>query len=476
MEATPVFSRIEMPSPLETLQARLLGKVVLPGDADYDKARMAWNLTVDQHPAIIVVASSPLDVVEAVRYARKEDLKIAIQSTGHGVVRPANGSLLLVTSKLKSVRVDAARQTVWVQAGVQWGDVLAPAQAVGLAPLLGSSLDVGVVGYTLGGGMGWLARKYGMAADSVNFFDLVTADGQMVRASRTENADLFWGLRGGGGNFGIVVGMEMRLYPVTTVYAGNLIYPIEQAREVFAHYCEWIKTAPDELTSSIAIMNFPPLPELPPFLQGRTVIIVRGCSCGTIEEGETLLKHWRTWQAPMVDDWKAMPFSQAGLISNEPVDPVPGKSSGAWMGELNEAAFEVIMRFAVPTNGPIPLIIAEVRHAGGAIARVESGSNAYSHREALHNLQMVGFAPSPEALAGLTAHIAEFKRALQPYLTGGVYLNFLEGDESRARTKDGFSPEAYRRLQAVKARYDADNRFSHSFDIAPVAGFTASES
>lgn len=225
------------------------GKVIIPDDPDYDAARQAWNLAVNQHPAFIIVAKSADDIAVAVRFASMQDLSIAVQATGHGVIREASDSLLIVTSQMTNVRVDPNTRTAWIGAGVKWGRVLAQTQAVGLAPLLGSSPDVGAVGYTLGGGMGWLARKYGLSADSVNRFELVTADGKIVTASKDENTDLFWGLRGGGGNFGVITGMEIRLYPVTTVYGGNLFYPVQKAKEVFTHYRQWIADAPDELTS-----------------------------------------------------------------------------------------------------------------------------------------------------------------------------------------------------------------------------------
>jgi FAD/FMN-containing dehydrogenase len=227
---------------------------------------------------------------EAVRFANVEGLAVAVQSTGHGTVRPANDSLLILTSGMKEIRVDAAGQTAWVGAGAKWGMVLDEAQRLGLAPLLGSSPDVGVVGYMLGGGYGWLGRKYGMAADSVRLFEVITADGQLRCASAAENSDLFWRLRGGGGGLGIVTGIETQLYPVTTVYGGNLFCPIEMAREVFQRYRDWIASAPDELTSSILLMNFPPLLDVPEAFGGQSFVMVRGCYSGPVEEGEPCLR------------------------------------------------------------------------------------------------------------------------------------------------------------------------------------------
>jgi FAD/FMN-containing dehydrogenase len=454
---------------LDKLRARVGGQVITPKDDGYDAARQAWNLTVNQYPALIVVAQNAEDIVQAVRFAQEQGLEVAVKATGHGVIREANNGLLIVTSQMTDVRVNLDAQTAWVSAGAKWGRVLEQAQSVGLAPLLGSSPDVGAVGYTLGGGMGWLARKYGLAADSVNQFELVTADGRLLRASAAENADLFWGLRGGGGNFGVVTGMEIRLYPVTTVYGGNLFYPLHKAKEVYAHYRRWVANAPDELTSSILIMNFPPFPDVPEPLRGQSFVIVRGCYCGPVEQGEELLKHWRTWQSPFIDGFKAMPFSQVATISNDPLDPSLAHSSGTWLKDLSDETADILIRYAAPHNGPPLFVFAEVRHAGGAISRVDPHSAAYGNRDAMHILQTISATPTPEVQAAVLHHISQLKRALTSHLHGGVYMNFLEGEEARERTRQGFSPEAYARLQELKARYDPRNLFSHSYDIAPVA-------
>ncbi len=443
------------------LQARMESQVIAPDDARYDELRAAWNRTVDQHPALIVVAETAADIAEAVRYAHEADLKVAVQATGHGVIRPANGSLLILTSSMTDVRVNAPAHTAWVSAGAKWGRVLEEAHAVGLAPLLGSSPDVGAIGYTLGGGMGWLARKYGLSIDSVNCFEVVTADGQIVTASDQQHTDLFWGLRGGGGGLGIITGMEIRLYPVNQFYGGNLYYPIEQAPAVFAHYREWIASAPDELTSSIVIMNYPPLPFFPEPLRGKAIAQIRGAYCGPIERGEALLKFWRDWQPPLIDDFAARPFSDIAKVSNDPVDPSPGLSSGVWLKDLSDETLATLIEYGAATNGPKPVMITEVRHAGGAITRVDPHANAYSHRYAPHVLELVGMTPTADAQAAYRGHVANFKQALQPHLTGGVYLNFMEGEEALAHSRDGFSPEAYRRLQTLKTLYDPDNRFSH---------------
>lgn len=450
-----------------TLQARIAGTVMDAHDARYDEARKAWNLVVDQRPALIVFAENSEDVVQAVRFANEAQLRIAVTATGHGVVRPADGAMLINLSRMDGVSVYAAKQTARVEGGVKWGPVLEKTQAHGLAPLLGSSPDVGAVGYTLGGGMGWLARKYGLSADSVVAFEVVTSDGRQLRASADENADLFWGLRGGGGSLAIVTAMEIRLYPVSTVYGGNLFYPAAQARQVISRYRDWIAAAPDELTSSFSLMNFPPMPDLPEFLRGQSFIMVRGCFTGPATEGEELLKFWREWQAPVVDDFKEMPFSQVATISNDPVDPLPALTSGAWLRDLSDEAIDVMVRFALGDERPSPFTFTEVRHAGGAIARVDGRSAAYGNRDAQHILQVVSIMPNAEAQAAVLQHLEDFNNALQAHLTGGVYMNFLEGDEAQARVRDGYNADAFLRLQALKAQMDPRNVLAHGTNIEP---------
>jgi Berberine and berberine like len=236
---------------------------------------------------------------------------------------------------------------------------------------------------------------------------------------------------------------------------------------VIAHYRDWIADAPDELTTSIAIMNFPPIPAVPEFLRGKSVVMVRGCYCGPLEQGEALLQSWRAWKMPLIDDFKAMPFSQVATISNDPEDPSPGLSSGAWLRELSDEAIDALVRYAVSVNGSSPLVATEVRHAGGKIAKVDPNFNAFGNRDAALSLQVIGMTPTPEMHRQVGQYVAQMKQALRPYLTGGVYINFLEGEEARQRTRDAYPPETYRKLQALKAKYDPENIFHFGFDIPP---------
>lgn len=449
------------------LRAEISGAVIMPADGGYDEARAAWNLVIDQHPAVIVRAESAEDVSAAVRFAAEQGLGVKVQATGHGVSREADGAMLVLTAGLTELRIDAEAQTAWVGAGLMWGPVLAKAQEVGLAPLLGSSPGVGAVGYTLGGGVGWLARKYGLASDSVLAFEVVLADGRIVRASAEENADLFWGLRGSAGSLGIVTGMEIRLFPVRTVYGGNLLYPVAQAREVLQRYRDWIGTLPDAMTTSVVLLNLPPLDDVPEMLRGQSFAVVRGAYAGPAAEGAALLDHWRQWQPPVVDMFQEMPFAAIAAVSMDPEEPVPGAGTSVWLDGLSDEAIEVLIRYGTPQGGPPALVSTEVRHLGGAIAQAEGATSAYSLRDESLVLHAVGFAPTPEALAQVTGHLASFRTALAPYLTGHVYPNFLEGEEKWARTADAFSPEALAHLQVLKAKYDPQNIFRYALDIQP---------
>ncbi|MBK8024076.1 MAG: FAD-binding oxidoreductase [Chloroflexi bacterium] len=446
------------------LQHQVTGQVLGPEDAGYGAARQAWNLTVDQRPAVVLMAATADDVAAGVRFAAASGLGVAVQATGHGVLLPADDALLILTSGLNEVTVDAETGTAWVSAGAVWGDVLAKTHPLGLTPLLGSSPGVGAVSYTLGGGMGWLARKYGMASDSVLEFEVVTGTGEIVHASADENPDLFWGLRGGGKGLAIVTRMCVRLFPVTTVYGGTLYYPIARAREAFAFFRNWTRGLPDEWTTSIAIMHFPPIPEMPDFLRGRSFVMVNGCYTGDPAEGQEEISQWKEWAEPLVDAFHPMPFSEVGTISNDPMDPTPGISSGLWLGDLEEETIDLLLRHGAPNGSVGAFLKMELRHAGGAIARTTGDSGAYSHRAKTLLVQVVGLAFTPEHKAQVIEAVASMKRDLRAH-TSGAYMNFLEGHEAYADTRLGFSDTALQRLRALKARFDPENRFRYGFNL-----------
>ena len=447
------------------LQSAVKGSVITPDDPDYDVARMNWNVACDQRPALIVAALTAQDVAEAVRFAQRHHLQVAIKSTGHGAVLPADDGLLIVTTLMAGVEIDANSATARIEAGARWGAVLEAAGRLGLAPLLGSSPHVGAVGYTLGGGMGWLARQHGLAIDSVLSFEVVTPAGNLVHASADEHQALYWALRGGGGSFGAVVAMRIRLYPVTTVYAGNLYYPLSMAREVYARYREWVADAPDALTSAIVLMTFPPLPQLPDFLRGQSFVIVRGCFDGPARQGEALLRFWRDWQPPLIDDFGPMPFTESARISNDPVDPMPVAGAGIWLNAIDDTVIETLTETCPATDGPPPVLFAEIRHAGGAMSRIDPDATAFSLRQVPFVLHLISVTPTPAAGQAFGQFVSMIRERIAPTLAGGIYMNFTTGAAARAQTRAGYSPSAYDQLQRVKAAYDPDQRFDHAFDF-----------
>lgn len=448
---------------LQELKQQVSGTVLTPEDAGYEKARWGFNLDNVQHPALILVAQNADDVAAGVRYAARAGLGVAIQSTGHGMQRPADDALLIVTSEMRGVTVDVEARTARAAAGAVWKDVLDVTTPHGLAPLLGSSPYVGVVGYTLGGGVGWLARPYGLAADSVVAIDIVTPDGEQRRASATENSDLFWALRGGSGNFGVVTAITFSLYPVATLYGGFLLYPGELAREALTFYRDWTQTLPDALTTSLGIVKFPDLPQMPDAIRGKTQVFVRGAYNGNADEGAAYIQQWIDWRTPLTNTFREMPFSEVGTISNDPVDPGPGYGTNEMFDTLTDEALDIIARHAV--NRQSPVVFSELRHVGGAVARVPQDANAIGNRDAQYYFQMGGPIFSPDAKAATIAYIKQYKADLQSHLRGGVYLNFMKGSESESRVQDAYLPESLQRLRRVKAQYDPDNLFRFSFKL-----------
>ncbi len=434
---------------------------ITPDDPRYDTASSGFNLIFRHRPDVIVDAASVEDVAAAVRHAAATGAKVAVQATGHGVTVPADGAVLILTRGLDDVEIDPDAWTARIGAGSKWAPVLAAAQSHGLAPLLGSSSDVGAVGYTLGGGFGWLGRRYGLAADHVRSFTVVTADGSVIRTDEDSHPDLFWALRGGGaGSLGVVVAMEIDLVPVTEVYAGNLWYPAELAAELFAFYTDWSAKLPDEMTTSFAMMAMPPLDEVPEPMRGRTFAVIRGCHSGDPAEAKALVDEWRSRWEPEMDLFGPMPFTMADTISDEPTDPVPAISSARWLTGLDTDVLAAVTEALAPAPHPSSVAVVEIRHAGGAVGRHVDGSS-YTARDAERLVHAVALAFDPDMAADGAARIARMWERLTPYLSGAAYLNLVEGDERRQQAKASFGAATWQRLQAVKQAYDPENLFAN---------------
>ena len=336
----------------DELRSRVQGAVVAPGDAAWDEARQAWNLRVDQRPALVALPESAADVVAIVDFAREQGLRVAPQGTGHNAsaIATLERTILLKTSALREVEIDAPRRRARVGAGALWAEVTGPASEHGLAPLAGSSPDVGVVGYTLGGGLSWLSRRHGLAANSVLAIEIVTADGRLVRCDRDHEPELFWALRGGGGSFGVVTAIEFVLYPAPQVYAGALLWPWERASEVLKAYVEWCRTAPDAISTSARILQVPPLPDIPEIVRGRQFVAIDGAYLGSPEAGGEVLAALRTLE-PEIDTFAPIPAAALSHIHMDPEHPVPGADDGMVLGELTPAAIAALVAVAGPGSG-----------------------------------------------------------------------------------------------------------------------------
>ena len=436
--------------------------LVLPHDPTWNEARRAWNLAVDQQPAAVALPESAEEVAGVVRWARSRGLRIAPQGTGHNAA--AMGSLahtvLVKTERMRGIEIRPEERRARVEAGVVWSEVSEAAAEHGLAGLAGSSPDVGVVGYTLGGGISWFARRYGLAANSVLAVELVNAEGELVRADAGNQPELFWALRGGGGAFGVVTAIEFELYEVAEVYAGGLFFPIERGTEVLRAWRRWIEDVPDELTSIGRFVKFPPTRDLPEALRGESFVVVEATYLGDEASGGDLLGPLREL-GPAIDTFAAIPVERLSSVHMDPDRPVPGAGDGMLLGELDDDAIEALVAAAGADSGS-PLLSVEVRQLGGAIARAQAGHGALASIDAGFALYAVGSAMTPDLRGAVRAHIEVVQSALGKWDAGRDYLNFTE---RRERPQRFFGHTTYRRLQAVKGQVDPEDAFRSNHPI-----------
>lgn len=424
---------------VEALRSRLHGEVHGPQDAGYDEVRKPWNRAVDQRPAMVAFPRTDADVAAIVAFARERGFDVAPQATGHGAgtTGPLDGTILLSTKHMRGVRIDPQARTARVRAGAVWGDVTGPAARYGLAPLAGSSPTVGVVGYTLGGGLGWLGRAHGFACNSVLAIELVTADGEHVRTDAKTHPELFWALRGGTvAAFGIVTALELELQPVEALHGGALIFPGPRAEGIFRAWRDWTKTVPDTVSSLCRIVNPP---------GGDPVVLLEVAVLGG---DDAVLAPLRALQ-PAAD--LVGPITPDGLtaIHNDPTDPSPGASGHRLLGELSDGALDALVAHA-----DAPLVSVELRHLGGAIARGSVCHGALDDVQGSYALFAVGIVPDAEAAMAVDAALTRLTDALEPYDAGRALLNFTAGT---GRFYDGFTQH---RLRALKAQLDPEGVFA----------------
>jgi FAD/FMN-containing dehydrogenase len=463
--------------PLETaafdeLGGSFRGELLLPTSPGYDVARRIWNGAIDRRPACIARCAGVADVVAAVRFARHHDLEIAVRGGGHNVAGTGvcDDGVVIDLSAMRAVWVDPAGRTAWVQGGALWGDVDQETQAHGLATTGGIVGHTGVAGLTLGGGIGFLMRKHGLTVDNLLAAEVVTAEGSIVQASSDEHPDLFWALRGGGGNFGVVTSFRFALHPLgPTVMAGPVFWAADDTTDVLRFYREFAAEAPDELGSVVRLGTVPPLPVIPEDLHWRPAIAVICCYAGAVEDGERTVQALRRFGKPLVDLLAPSPYAafQGGLD-----DTVLHGWHYYWkaanLAGLSDDAIAVIADHAYAASSPRSY--AAMFHMGGAVARVPHGATAYAAREVAHNI-IIDAVWLPEAsgeqAATETAWARRFLKALQPHRAGGVYVNFLDADDDSSRVREAYGDQTYRRLADVKATYDPDNAFHHNKNIQP---------
>ena len=448
------------------LAANFRGQLIRPGDEDYDGARRVWNGMVDKRPVVIARCTGVADVVAAVTFAKEHGLLVAVRGGGHNVAGNAacDDGMVIDLSGMKGVRVDPDAGTARAWPGATWGEFDRETQLFGLATTGGFVASTGIAGLTLGGGIGWLARKHGTACDNLLSVDLVTASGQVLTASATEHPELFWGLRGGGGNFGIVTSFDYRLHPVgPTVLAGEVVHPFERAGDVLRCFRDQVASAPDELTVVAVISRAGTEPHLPEIAHGQLVVTLRVCWVGDLHEGERVLRPLRSFGKPLADLVGPTPYTV--LQSADAPSGLQNYWKSSYLDALTDEAIDTAIAHASGMTSPLSSCYFE--HLQGAIGRVGDGDTAFGHRDAAFDFNILSVWPDPAASAEHIGWSRDLWAAMQPFARG-VYVNNL-GAEGEDRVRAAYTPATYRRLVALKNQYDPANLFRHNQNIRPSA-------
>ena len=464
----PANTRLLNKATVGALQEAFGGELISPDHPGYNEARKVWNGMIDRRPALIARCAGVADVRSAVRFARMHDLLVAVRGGGHNVAGTAvcEGGLVIDLSPMNGMRVEPRQRTARAQPGLLWGEFDRETQTFGLACPGGIVTHTGIGGLTLGGGFGWLQRKYGLTCDNLTSADVVTADGELLTVSDEEHADLFWGIRGGGGNFGIVTSFEYQLHPVgPQVLAGVLVHPAERALEVLRFYRDYITEVPDELSVFVASRKAPPAPWLPERIHGRPVVILATCYAGpSLEEGERVLRPLRAFGQPLVDLIRPVAYTMhQGFLDAGVPHGLRYYWKSHYMPSLSDAAIETLVAHAWRMRSPSSYSL--LFQLGGAISKVKEGDSAFSGRAARHAITIDGVWSDPEG-ADDTEWVRDYFASLQPFSTGGVYVNFL-GNEGQERVKASYGAAKYDRLVTLKNKYDPTNFFRFNQNIEP---------
>ena len=439
---------------LSSLHKAIAGEALLPEEPGWDAARQPWNLLAEQRPAMVGIPASADDVAAMVGFAGARGLRVAPQGIGHGStsLRNLDGAMLLRTTRLSGVEIDAGARRARAGAGCPWSDVVAAAAPHGLVGLHGSSGTVGVVGYTLTGGLGWLGRSRGFACNSVTALEVVTAAGDRAKLTAESDPELFWALRGGGGGSAIVTDIEFELFELREVYAGSLMWPIELAGEIAQAWREWTKAVPEELTSNLKLSRFPPFPEVPEPLRGRALVAATFAHCGTAEEGSRIVDALRQVADPYLDTARTIAAPELADLAGDPPGPLAGRGAGVLVTELDAEAIDAYVELAGP-GADVPLVHLEIRHLGGALDRAEQGSGALARAGGAYLLYGVGAVTTPESDAAIAATLDAVQERMRPWTAPQTLLGFAEQQQGLAAS---FPPEAADRLARVKADRDPE--------------------
>lgn len=468
MTATADKPQVIGDATLGELEASLRGRLVRPSDPDYDRARPVWNAAHDRRPALIIRCAGTTDVMRAVEFARSEGLPVAVRGGGHSIAgfSTVEGGVVIDTSPMKGIRVDPATRRAVAQPGLTWSEFDHETQAFGLAVTGGLVSSTGVAGFTLGGGLGWLLRRYGLTCDSLVSADVVTADSQFVTASEQEHPELFWALRGGGGNFGVVTSMEYRLHPVgPQVFAGAVFYAGAAAVQVLRGWRDLTATLPDELTTVVDILIAPPVPFLPEAVHGQPVVAILGVHAGSVEDGMKAAQPLRTLAEPVADLMGPMPYTAMQSL----LDPLwtagaQNYFTAALLDRLTDDTIDTLL--AQHSAGSAPVRELHLHHCGGAMAQVAADATAFAHRDAAYVLNIIARSPDRAGFAEHAAWARAAHRAMEPWSTGGAYVNFTS-ESGQDKVQASYPPDTYSRLVAVKDRYDPTNLFQLNQNIRP---------
>jgi hypothetical protein len=452
---------------LRELEGSFRGALVRPGDPTYDEHRKVWNGSIDRFPALIARCTGVADVTAALSFARDTGLAVAVRGGGHSFPGQSvcDGGILIDLGPMKGIRVDPEARTARAQAGVLWGELDRETQAFGLATVGGIVTHTGVAGLTLGGGIGWLQRKYGLTVDQLISADVVTANGEFVKASRTENPDLFWGLRGAGGNFGIVTEFEFRLHPVgPIVLAGPVFWPMEESPRVLRFYRDWIAEAPDELMTIVIHRRAPAVPFVPPELHGELVVAVVSCYAGPVEEGAKVVQPLKRLGSPVLDLCEPKPYVAHQAMFD------PAFPHGWWyymracdVDELSDEVVDITVDHSMQIASPRTAF--PIWQMGGAVARAADDEAPFGGRGAGHTFNITAATENADGFDRERDWSRSFWSALERYHTS-VYVNFLM-EEGQERVREAYGPEKYDRLKALKRQYDPDNLFRLNQNIPP---------